>query len=141
MLNLSFHKPGRFYRGNLHTHTTLSDGELTPAEVVATYRKNGYDFIALSDHFLEKYGFPITDSQEFRSADFTTLLGAELHAPQTELGELWHIIGLGLPLDFAPPDATETGPQLSARAAAAGAFIGHRSPGLVHTHPGRCIDA
>jgi hypothetical protein len=37
-------------KGNLHTHTTLSDGELTPAAIIAEYEHRGYDFLAISDH-------------------------------------------------------------------------------------------
>ena len=37
-------------KGNLHTHTTRSDGKGTPSEVIALYEKNGYDFLALTDH-------------------------------------------------------------------------------------------
>ena len=128
MIDLPFDKPGRFYRGNLHTHSTRSDGRLAPAAVVAAYRDQGYDFLALTDHFLARYGFPITDTREWRTADFTTLLGAELHGPALEVGEPWHIVAVGLPPDFAPPDTAETGPALAARAAAAGAFIGMAHP-------------
>ena len=39
-----------FYRGNLHTHTTESDGRLTPAECMEAYRAAGYDFLAITDH-------------------------------------------------------------------------------------------
>lgn len=39
-----------FYRGNLHTHTTQSDGHKTPEESMAAYRDAGYDFLALTDH-------------------------------------------------------------------------------------------
>src|SRR5436190_23781467 len=92
MNQLPFGKPGRFYRGNLHTHTTLSDGLLSPADVCAFYRTGGYDFLAVTDHFLARYGFPITDTREFRCEGFTTLLGAELHTGRTELGHLWHIL-------------------------------------------------
>jgi histidinol phosphatase-like PHP family hydrolase len=81
MNNLPFRKPGRFYRGNLHTHSNRSDGELPPEEVIAAYRAQGYDFLALTDHFLPQYHFPITDTRAFRDARFTTLPGAELHAP------------------------------------------------------------
>src|SRR2546425_8127200 len=102
MKNLPFAKPGRFYRGNIHTHSTRSDGRTKPAEVIAAYRDHDYDFLALTDHFLENYGFPIVDTREFRSETFTTILGAELHAPRTEIGERWHILAVGLPLDFAP---------------------------------------
>lgn len=41
---------GAWLRGNLHTHTTCSDGRLTPAEVVDHYAAAGYDFLALTDH-------------------------------------------------------------------------------------------
>lgn len=41
---------GPWLRGNLHTHTTESDGERPPANVVADYSTRGYDFLALSDH-------------------------------------------------------------------------------------------
>lgn len=37
-------------KGNLHTHTTMSDGEFTPQQVIARYEGLGYDFLALSDH-------------------------------------------------------------------------------------------
>jgi hypothetical protein len=37
-------------KGNLHTHTTNSDGNGTPDEVVSWYSQHGYDFLALTDH-------------------------------------------------------------------------------------------
>src|SRR5215813_411342 len=91
MYHLPFDRPGRFYRGNLHTHSNRSDGALAPEAVVAAYRDRGYDFLALTDHFLAGYGFPITDTRALRSPDFTTLLGAELHAPHTQSGMDWHL--------------------------------------------------
>lgn len=39
-----------FLRGNLHTHTTRSDGRLTPPEVLRAYREKAYDFLAFTDH-------------------------------------------------------------------------------------------
>lgn len=124
MHDLPFGRPGRFYKGNLHTHSTNSDGSHAPDRVIAYYREAGYDFLALTDHFMERYGWPISDTRALRSANFTTLIAAELHAPRTGLDELWHIKAIGLPFDFAPPVNGETGPALAARAAAAGAFIG-----------------
>ncbi len=38
------------YKGGLHCHTTRSDGHGTPKEVIRLYKKNGYDFLALTDH-------------------------------------------------------------------------------------------
>jgi hypothetical protein len=35
-----------------------------------------YDFLAISDHFLEHYDCPRTDTRPFRLEDFTTLIAA-----------------------------------------------------------------
>lgn len=123
-----FSTPGRFWRGNLHTHCSRSDGALAVEDVVEAYRRAGYDFLQLSDHFLERFGWPITDTRKFRSNNFTTLIGAELHAMSTEVGELWHILATGLPHNFEPPSPNETGPELAARARAAGAFVAIAHP-------------
>ncbi len=37
-------------KGNLHAHTTFSDGRRPVAEVIARYREMGYDFLAITDH-------------------------------------------------------------------------------------------
>ncbi len=37
-------------RGNLHAHTTFSDGERDAQAVVDAYAERGYDFLMLSDH-------------------------------------------------------------------------------------------
>ena len=92
------------------------------------YRDAGYDFLCLSDHFLPRFGFPITDTVPLRTNRFTTILGAEVHAPANSHGETWHILACGLPADFAPTGDDETGVQLAARARAAGAFVGIAHP-------------
>jgi hypothetical protein len=128
-MNIDFWSaPGRFWRGNLHTHSTRSDGHLPPEQVCARYREAGYDFLALTDHFQERYGFPITDTAPYRTSEFTTLLGAELHTGRTEFGHLWHILAVGLPADFAPYPAGETGPQVAARALESGAYVAAAHP-------------
>ena len=123
-----FSTPGRFWRGNLHTHSDNSDGALSPGQVIEAYKRKGYDFLQLSDHFLARFDWPMTDTRAFRSNNFTTLIGAELHAMGTQVGELWHIVAAGLPLDFAAPTAEETCPQLAARARAAGGFVAIAHP-------------
>ena len=39
-----------WYKGNLHTHTTESDGDADPEFVVNWFMEHGYDFLVLSDH-------------------------------------------------------------------------------------------
>ena len=125
---LPFAQPGRFYRGNLHGHSTNSDGRWSPAEYCAMYRQNGYDFVALTDHCTEKYGFDISDTRVFRKDDFTTLIGAELHPGQIESGSAWHLLAVGLPLDFETYREGDTGASVARRAMAAGAFVAATHP-------------
>ena len=135
-----FAAPGTFYRGNLHTHSNRSDGGLEPEEVCRRYRDQGYDFLALTDHFVGAYGYPIIDTAPFRTNAFTTLLGAELHTGRMRNGELWHLLAAGLPGDFAPPHAPDLWPSATAgageeraaaiaqRAVEAGAFVAIAHP-------------
>ena len=51
----AFINVGKHLKGNLHCHTTRSDGKGTPEEVIRLYAQNGYDFLALTDHRLYNY--------------------------------------------------------------------------------------
>lgn len=63
------------YKGNLHSHTTLSDGNLTPEESAAAFRAHGYHFLCLSEHDL------YTDhSAAFDADGFIILPGLEASA-------------------------------------------------------------
>jgi len=131
-----FTSPGSFFRGNLHTHSDRSDGALPPQEVCRRYRAEGYDFIALTDHFIGAYDYPITDTTGLRENGFTTILGAEVHSGAMQNGEIWHILAVGLPADFTPTNAPhfapvegqETGPEVARRCARAGAYVAIAHP-------------
>ncbi|MDO5706798.1 MAG: phosphotransferase [Paracoccus sp. (in: a-proteobacteria)] len=131
-----FDAPGRFWRGNLHGHSDRSDGLLPPDEVCRRYAAEGYDFTCVTDHFIGFFGYPVTDTTGFRRNRFTTLLGAELHSGAMENGELWHILAVGLPPGFTPPNAPdfsahpgmETGAAIARRAREAGAFVAIAHP-------------
>ena len=43
-------KRALWLKGNLHTHTTRSDGQSSPQEMIRAYAKLGLDFLMLSDH-------------------------------------------------------------------------------------------
>ena len=45
-----FSETGSWYKGNLHSHTTNSDGRLTPEQSAAYYREHGYSFLCFSEH-------------------------------------------------------------------------------------------
>ena len=50
MKKTTFLENGQFYKGNIHCHTTCSDGKLSPDAIVKAYQDKGYDFLAITDH-------------------------------------------------------------------------------------------
>ena len=41
---------GIWLKGNLHGHSTVSDGKLSPQKIFEGYHRRGYDFYSLTDH-------------------------------------------------------------------------------------------
>lgn len=78
------------YKVNLHMHTSISDGDLSPAEAIQMYRKNGYDAVARTDHWFFAEG-----SEE---DDLTLLSGAEYNIGGNDGGGdgVFHIVGVGM---------------------------------------------
>lgn len=65
-------KDGNFYKANLHSHTIVSDGHLTPVEAKKAYKEKGYSVIAFTDHNV------ILPCQELSDKDFLALEGVEI---------------------------------------------------------------
>ena len=87
-----FAEEGRFYKGNLHCHSTCSDGQGTPEQRIEEYRSAGYDFLAITDHWY------YTDMAEKSDENFLLLPGKELDCPPYEQESLgYHIVGIGKP--------------------------------------------
>lgn len=61
---------GSWLRGNVHAHTTESDGDRSPERVIDDYAARGYDFLAISDHDT------LVDPNEYRSRTDMELLPA-----------------------------------------------------------------
>lgn len=69
----AFNESFRFFKGNLHCHTTASDGAYTPEETVLRYKEKNYSFIAITDHNVyHDY------RRELDSSSFITIPGFEL---------------------------------------------------------------
>jgi hypothetical protein len=83
-----FSLPGRWLKGSLHIHSSASDGELTPDEVIAWYRERGYNFISLTDHGVWSEARSLGDH-------FVTVSGIEVERFDPVGGE-YHLVGLGL---------------------------------------------
>ena len=50
MKKLLFGGKCNFYKGNMHCHSNLSDGRLSPEELKDYYKSHGYSFLAITDH-------------------------------------------------------------------------------------------
>ncbi len=87
---------GKWYRGCLHVHTTESDGSMPPERLLRHYQMGGYDFVALTDH--EK----VTDRSALGAPDFLVLRGVEVAVGQGELGQPYHVVGIGVGEDYQP---------------------------------------
>ena len=99
----AFSLQGKWFKGNIHSHTTVSDGTVDPAQQAADYRAMGYDFLALADH-----NVMLTHSQ-YNSEDFLMLPGWERDIPIEEKVKCIHVVGL-FPAD-TPDDAEVSRPK------------------------------
>lgn len=83
----------RYFKGNLHMHTTRSDGRRSPEDAISLYRDHGYDFVALTDHYV--YGAEQTADR----GGTLVISGAEYDHGTEVLGGVYHIVGLGMERD------------------------------------------
>lgn len=83
---IQFDEKGKWYKGNLHTHTTASDGRYTPEETMNLYRRLGYDFLALTDHWILSKGGWYDNMLLLPGIELDTMVGHEGY----------HIVGVGL---------------------------------------------
>ena len=102
----AFSAAGRWFRGNCHMHTVLSDGMPTAAQTARDYRRRGYDFIVLTDHHKVQQSVAGlgTSPERSRSGDrFLVINGIELHPPTTvgTCQKEHHFVGIGV--EEAPP--------------------------------------
>jgi len=63
---------GNFYKANLHCHSTLSDGNLTPEQLKKAYMDKGYSIIAYTDHDV------MLDHSELAEENFLPLRSYEM---------------------------------------------------------------
>lgn len=77
---------------DLHCHSTVSDGWLTPTEVVLRAAANGVDFLALTDH--DETGGLAEAQAAAEAAGIRFVPGVEISV--TWGGETIHVVGLGI---------------------------------------------
>jgi predicted metal-dependent phosphoesterase TrpH len=77
---------------DLHCHSTVSDGWLTPGEVVRRAKVNGVDLLALTDH--DEVGGVAAAAAEAAALGMAFVAGVEVSVSWGD--ETIHIVGLGL---------------------------------------------
>lgn len=83
-----FKHEGKWFKGNLHCHSTNSDGRLSPSEVAAIYKSRGWNFLAFTDHRL------YTDNSDLNDENFLIIPGAELDVSNPDPFRIYHIVGI-----------------------------------------------
>lgn len=120
-------------RGNLHTHSTRSDGHLSQDELLAWYRNAGYDFLAITDHQMALTGdasawqTTITTASDIEG--ILLLSGGEFHPRQTRHGDRWHILAVGVYGQFDIDALDDDPPGLVTQLLGAGAWVAIAHPG------------
>lgn len=98
MLINPFEQKGNWYKANLHTHTTTSDGDCTFQTRIRQYQQKGYSVLAITDHNK-------TNLVDGLSSDtFLLLSGMEIHPPCQLNGECYHFVCLNVPATFTVPN-------------------------------------
>lgn len=69
---------GKFYKANMHMHTVVSDGRLTPEETKELYMKEGYSIVAFSDHEV------LIPENQLTDENFLALTATELSVNEEE---------------------------------------------------------
>jgi hypothetical protein len=92
-----FTTSGNWYKANLHTHTSLSDGDVNLPIRVKQYRDKDYQVLAVTDH--EK----TNHIDGYSDANFLLLNGMETH-PKSNTEVPYHFVCLNVPesLKFEP---------------------------------------
>ena len=86
-----------FLRIDLHSHSTFSDGVLSPASLIARAAGNGVSVLALTDH--DEIGGLKPAAAAAREAGLILIPGVEISASWA--GHTIHVLGLGIALDNA----------------------------------------
>lgn len=83
-----FSKDGVWLKGNLHSHTTVSDGVIAPADIARLYYARGYDFLSMTDHNI------FMPHSELPEEQLILLTGVE-HDIEYSPEKCIHIVGTG----------------------------------------------
>ncbi|MCL2360247.1 MAG: PHP domain-containing protein [Defluviitaleaceae bacterium] len=102
MKKFLFNNDKNIYKANMHSHTTVSDGTLTPEQAKEAYIARGYNIIAFTDHNL------LMSQQHLNDENFLAINACEVNINEENKRGLatYH-----LNLYATRPDITDTPPM------------------------------
>jgi len=118
-----FLQDGQWYKAALHVHSTTSDGDVNVPERMKQYRENGYDIVAITDHWKTNKIDGLSDEK------FLVINGMESHPGGN------HFVCLNLPEGFEIKKDMDTQKAIDSVNAVGG--------GVIYAHPywlGHSID-
>ena len=80
----------QYFKANLHTHSNLSDGRLSPQQLKEEYRSRGYHILSITDHnFIANHSY-------LNESDFLTITGTEINLNHEDIrpgfdGKTYHL--------------------------------------------------
>lgn len=81
-----FPEEGLWLKGNLHSHSTVSDGLFTPLEMARMYADHGYAFLSMTDHNV------LVPHSELPEEEIILLTGLE-HDIEYSADKCTHVVG------------------------------------------------
>lgn len=82
--------PQKWLKGNLHTHTTHSDGDMTLEDTVRYYAADGYDFLSITDHHV------VSDVSGVDGGGMLLVPGEEVSIAEEPGPDCVHVAAIGI---------------------------------------------
>jgi len=119
-----FTQPGKFYKANLHTHTTNSDGLFSVNDRARQYKEHGYSILAITDHHV------VSDIKGLADENFLVISAMEMHPPCPPDFEVYHLVCLNVPFGLKLPEDSDANTWVR--------YIKEAGGELIFAHPYWC---
>lgn len=129
----------KYYRANLHCHSTISDGRKTVEELKRDYMKNGYSVIAFTDHEV------FVPHNELSDENFLALNSVELSVNEEkrydgEDSKTCHMCFIALDRDIKKDVCYHSQKYIGGRSAAYRSACEHDAEDFERDYTPRCIN-
>lgn len=129
---------GKFFKANLHCHTTISDGKMTPEEIKEVYKSNGYSVVAFTDHAV------LIPHPELADEGFLPLNSYELdvneHSPRKLDSRVCHMCLIALEPNNVKPVCFHRSKYLTGNGVNYVSQVEYDEPDYIREYSAECIN-